>query len=106
MKTLATFAVMLALIVPAHAATDDAKEKDLRNTGDNVAFVMACPKHWAQLPPRTQRIIMSLGDDAAARYGKDAVRAAAIAAYADGYDKQGDRWCASMQKILDDAGRF
>jgi hypothetical protein len=104
MKALTAFAVMLALLAPAHAETDDATK--LRNTGDNVAFVMACPKHWAQLPPRTQRIIMSLGDDAAARYGKDAVRAAAIAAYAEGYDKQGERWCASMQTILDNAGRF
>ena len=98
------FTVMLALLAPGHAETNDAAK--LRSAGEQVAFVVACPKHFERLPPRTQRLAMDSGDRAASVFGKDAVREAALAAYGEGYYKQGERWCESMQSVLDYAGRF
>jgi hypothetical protein len=98
-KLLIAAGIAAALTNPARAEIDNSTK--LKNTGERLAFAMACPKHWERLPPRTQRVIMAISDDVTAANGKDAVRAAALEAYASGYDKQGERWCDSMLPVLD-----
>ena len=103
-RLVTAFVAVVVAASPASAQTDS--DKKLINAAEQGAFMMACPKHGERLPPRTQRLLMGILEDAIRDHGKEAMRQATLDAYANGYDKQGERWCASMEKILTDAGRF
>jgi len=93
---------IVAGLLAGPAIADD----KLNQAADMAAFAIACPSHWNRLPPRTQRIIVGIGEDAGRSYDKETIEKAVREAYANGYDKQGERWCVSMQKMLTDAGNF
>jgi hypothetical protein len=101
-KLLIATAILAGLMAaPASAETDAEK---LRNIGEVAVFVLACPNHWDRLPPRTQRIIQSITEKDSRSFDKEAIRQATLAEYAKGYDKQGERWCTSMNTILSSMG--
>jgi hypothetical protein len=102
-RFLITTAIAAGLMMSAASAETDSR---LSSVGDMAAFALACPSYWDRLPPRTQRIIVGIGEDVAKGYDKETMRKAALESYAKGYDKEGERWCASMAAVYDKAGQF
>jgi hypothetical protein len=104
MKILTAIAIAAVLVTSPVSAQP--ANKELEQLGDIGVFMMFCPKHFERLPPRTQRIIISIGESLVAKYDDATKKQAAINAYAKGYDKQGEAWCAAQEALHKHAGNF
>lgn len=101
MNVLITAGLVAGLLTTPAVADDE-----LKQAAEIAAFVIACPTHWNRLPPRTMRILVRIAEDMGAKHSKEVLQNAVLVAYANGYDKQGEPWCAAMATRLIDAGKF